>query len=205
MRTGQPASARCRAATKPSPPLLPGPHSTATGRAGQRCPISRATALPAFSISSSRCTGGHRQTIGFAHPADIEQRSLEVHDSSVISRSQLRSRFSLQTCANSRFARNATSSCSGRPSHRLWLRLFIASSKLDFFMSRCVLDGLPNRCSDRSGEVRHQDRVNRHPNGQSTKECQGTIPASPMRKWPRFRFVELSGSAWAVAGRAGRR
>ena len=37
--------------------------------------------------------------------------------SSVISRSQLRSRFSLQTCANSRCAQNATSSCSGRPSH----------------------------------------------------------------------------------------
>ena len=28
----------------------------------------------------SRRTGGHRQTIGFAHPTDIEQRGLEVHD-----------------------------------------------------------------------------------------------------------------------------
>ena len=35
-RTGQPARARCRAATNPSPPLLPGPHSTATGRGDQR-------------------------------------------------------------------------------------------------------------------------------------------------------------------------
>ena len=34
-RTAQPRSARIRAATKPSPPLLPGPHNTATGRGGK--------------------------------------------------------------------------------------------------------------------------------------------------------------------------
>ena len=52
-RTGQPASASSRAATKPSPPLLPGPQSTATGRGAQRRTIACATARPAFSISVS--------------------------------------------------------------------------------------------------------------------------------------------------------
>ena len=52
-RTGQPASASSRAATKPSPPLLPGPQSTATGRGAQRRTMACATARPAFSISVS--------------------------------------------------------------------------------------------------------------------------------------------------------
>ncbi len=51
-RTRQPRSARIRAATKPSPPLLPGPHSTASGRGGQRRATASATARPACSIST---------------------------------------------------------------------------------------------------------------------------------------------------------
>ena len=47
---------------------------------------------------------------------------------------------------------------------------FGAGTLLDFIMSRRVLDGLSTRCSDRSGEVRYQNRVNRHPEGQSTPE-----------------------------------
>ena len=89
--------------------------------------------------------------------------------SSVISRSQLQSLFASNVCKFPvRTKRNI--SCSGRPSH---LRLFIASSKLDFFMSRRVPDGLPNRRSDCGGGMRYQDRVNRHPKGQSTPQyCQ---------------------------------
>ncbi len=52
-RSGQPRSARWRAATNPSPPLLPGPQSTATGRGDQRSAIAAATAAPARSISVS--------------------------------------------------------------------------------------------------------------------------------------------------------
>ncbi len=52
-RTFQPRSARSRAATNPSPPLLPGPHSTATGRGDQRRETASATASPAFSISAT--------------------------------------------------------------------------------------------------------------------------------------------------------
>jgi hypothetical protein len=54
--TGQPASARSRAATNPSPPLLPGPASTTSGRGLQRSMIARATARPAVSIRSSDAT-----------------------------------------------------------------------------------------------------------------------------------------------------
>ena len=50
-RTGQPRAASALAATKPSPPLLPGPHSTTTGRADQRRTASRATARPARCMS----------------------------------------------------------------------------------------------------------------------------------------------------------
>ena len=51
-RTGQPRSARIRAATNPSPPLLPGRTGPATGRRGQRRETASATARPAFSISA---------------------------------------------------------------------------------------------------------------------------------------------------------
>ena len=50
-RTGQPARCRWRATTQPSPPLLPGPHSTSVGRGANRAVIARVTARPAFSIS----------------------------------------------------------------------------------------------------------------------------------------------------------
>ena len=53
-RTSNPRSASSRAATKPSPPLLPGPHSTAILEpAGTIFAVSSATARPAFSISVS--------------------------------------------------------------------------------------------------------------------------------------------------------
>ena len=51
-RTGQPRSASTRAATKPSPPLFPGPQSTATGCGGHRRETASATLRPAVSISS---------------------------------------------------------------------------------------------------------------------------------------------------------
>ncbi len=51
-RTGQPEAASVRATTKPSPPLLPGPHKTTVGRGDQRRVISRATASPACCMSS---------------------------------------------------------------------------------------------------------------------------------------------------------
>jgi hypothetical protein len=51
-RTGQPRSTSTRAATKPSPPLFPGPQSTATGCGGHRCETGSATLWPALSISS---------------------------------------------------------------------------------------------------------------------------------------------------------
>ena len=51
-RTDQPRSARMRAATKPSPPLLPGPHKATTGRGEKRLETASATARPAFSINS---------------------------------------------------------------------------------------------------------------------------------------------------------
>ena len=50
-RTGQPARCSWRATTQPSPPLLPGPHSTSVGRGANRAVIARETARPAFSIS----------------------------------------------------------------------------------------------------------------------------------------------------------
>ncbi len=52
----------------------------------------------------------------------------------------------------------------------------IASSKPDFFMSRCVPRCLRNWHGNRRGGVRHQQRINRHPDGQSTKECQRDPP-----------------------------
>src|SRR5437762_4461439 len=55
-RTGQPRSARRRAVTNPSPPLLPGPHSTSAGCFGQRRATASATARPAFSISAMPAT-----------------------------------------------------------------------------------------------------------------------------------------------------
>jgi len=51
-RTGQPRSASTRAATNPSPPLFPGPHSTNAFCCGQRRETASATARPAFSISA---------------------------------------------------------------------------------------------------------------------------------------------------------
>ncbi len=51
-RTGQPRSANSRAATNPSPPLLPGPQRITTGRRDQRRATVSATARPAFSISA---------------------------------------------------------------------------------------------------------------------------------------------------------
>jgi hypothetical protein len=51
-RTGQPAAVSTRAMTNPSPPLLPGPQRTTVGRGDQRRAISRATAEPAFCMSS---------------------------------------------------------------------------------------------------------------------------------------------------------
>ena len=51
-RTSQPPAFSSRAATKPSPPLLPGPHSTAIRAPGAAMlAASAATARPAFSIS----------------------------------------------------------------------------------------------------------------------------------------------------------
>src|SRR5204862_5535897 len=55
-RTGQPRSVNTRAATNPSPPLLPGPHSTSAGCFGQRRATASATARPAFSISAMPAT-----------------------------------------------------------------------------------------------------------------------------------------------------
>ena len=52
-RTDQPAAARWRAATKPSPPLLPGPQSTTTGHGRWRARTASATAQPAFSMSAT--------------------------------------------------------------------------------------------------------------------------------------------------------
>ncbi len=48
--TGQPCCNNDAAATRPSPPLLPGPHSTTVGCGAQRCTMARATACPAASI-----------------------------------------------------------------------------------------------------------------------------------------------------------
>ena len=54
-RTWYPCSRRSRAATKPSPPLLPGPHTTAIAAParGASAAAASATARPAFSISVS--------------------------------------------------------------------------------------------------------------------------------------------------------
>ena len=53
----------------------------------------------------------------------------------------------------------------------------IASSQPDFFMSRCVPRCLRNCYGNRRGGVRHQHRINRHPDGQSTaKNARGTHP-----------------------------
>ena len=49
-RTGQPRSASTRAATKPSPPLFPGPQRATSGRGDQRRETVSATLRPAFSI-----------------------------------------------------------------------------------------------------------------------------------------------------------
>ena len=49
--TGQPSCANSRAATYPSPPLLPGPASTSVRHGRNRCWMARATARPAFAIS----------------------------------------------------------------------------------------------------------------------------------------------------------
>ena len=60
---------KCRAATKPSPPLLPGPQRT-TMRALARvmATAASATAWPAFSIRSRLATPGRdRRAIGFKH------------------------------------------------------------------------------------------------------------------------------------------
>src|SRR5262245_46691488 len=51
-RTGHRLTCRCRAATKPSPPLFPGPHSTTTGCRGWCNVTASATARPAASIKS---------------------------------------------------------------------------------------------------------------------------------------------------------
>ena len=53
-RTAKPRSASSRATTKPSPPLLPGPHSTATAQGAKRAAMASATARPAFSIRVKR-------------------------------------------------------------------------------------------------------------------------------------------------------
>src|SRR4051812_4363396 len=52
-RTLKPLSSRCRATTKPSPPLLPGPQSTVTVQGLKRATMASATARPAFSIRMS--------------------------------------------------------------------------------------------------------------------------------------------------------
>ena len=52
-RTMKPYSSSSRATTKPSPPLLPGPHSTVTVEGLKRAAIASATARPAFSIRVS--------------------------------------------------------------------------------------------------------------------------------------------------------
>ena len=54
--TSRPCSRSRRAATRPSPPLLPFPHTTATVPAGARSATARATPAPARSISSSEGT-----------------------------------------------------------------------------------------------------------------------------------------------------
>ena len=72
--TGQPAAARCRAATKPSPPFFPGPHSTVTGRIGHRAPIATATALPAASIRPKPSTPlASAAPVGFTHLGGRQQ------------------------------------------------------------------------------------------------------------------------------------
>ncbi len=50
-RTGHPERRARSPTTKPSPPLLPGPQSTATGRGEKRRAASRATAVPALCIN----------------------------------------------------------------------------------------------------------------------------------------------------------
>jgi hypothetical protein len=52
--TSKPRASRCRATTYPSPPLLPGPHSTSVRMAGHLFAISLATCRPAFSIRLSK-------------------------------------------------------------------------------------------------------------------------------------------------------
>ena len=54
--TSKPVSASRRAATSPSPPLLPLPQTTRTGPCGESAAAARATAPPAASISSSEGT-----------------------------------------------------------------------------------------------------------------------------------------------------
>src|SRR4029450_3993447 len=57
IRTRYPRSARMRAAIKPSPPLLPGPATTAMrSPGGCRAATASATARPAFSMSSMLAT-----------------------------------------------------------------------------------------------------------------------------------------------------
>ena len=72
-RTSRPCSARCRAATNPSPPLLPGPQRTSAGPGQPRRKTASATARPAFSISSTPET-----------PASMARRSAR-YISSVVS------------------------------------------------------------------------------------------------------------------------
>ena len=64
-----------RAATKPSPPLFPGPHRTTTGRGDQRRETASATPRPAFSISAhAGNAAGDRQPVGLAHLLRRQQR-----------------------------------------------------------------------------------------------------------------------------------
>ena len=57
--TGHPALASKRATTKPSPPLLPGPHSTNTGLETTVSPAHRKR--PALRAPSNRCSGYQRR------------------------------------------------------------------------------------------------------------------------------------------------
>ena len=81
-RTGHPQRLRYRATTKPSPPLLPGPHSTSTGLAPKRRTISSATARPARSISSSDGTPAATASASARYISSVVRSSGPMPDTS---------------------------------------------------------------------------------------------------------------------------
>ena len=74
-RTAAPASDKTRAATKPSPPLLPGPQSTRTGRPGQPSRAAAATAAPAFSMRATPDTPAAMAAASARYISSTESRT----------------------------------------------------------------------------------------------------------------------------------